>query len=211
MQSVPNKGRTLTSISCFWFDQLKTIIPNHLITSNIDEMPESVLEYRDQLEGRSMLVKKLQILPVEAIIRGYITGSGWKEYMKKGSVCEIVLPKGLRECEKLPEPLFTPSTKAEIGGHDENIHPAKLAAIIGIDRAKEVEAAAIKIFNKASELALEKGIIIADTKFEFGIDDDGVLHLADEVLTPGRLDSNTSTRFFEILVRCGVYCRTTAI
>jgi len=156
----------------------------HLITANIDEMPECVQKYRDQLEGRSMLVKKLSILPIEAIVRGYITGSGWAEYKRKGTVCDIPLPKELKESQKLPEPLFTPSTKAEYGEHDENIHPSKVAGIIGEKYAKEMEEAALKVYKAALSHAEKKGIIIADTKFEFGTNKDGEIVLADEVLTP---------------------------
>jgi len=156
----------------------------HLITANIDEMPACVQKYRDQLEGRSMLVKKLSILPIEAIVRGYITGSGWAEYKRKGTVCDIPLPKELKESQKLPEPLFTPSTKAEYGEHDENIHPSKVAGIIGEKYAKLMEEAALKVYKTALSHAEKKGIIIADTKFEFGTNKDGEIVLADEVLTP---------------------------
>ncbi|KAI9204093.1 uncharacterized protein BJ171DRAFT_582472 [Polychytrium aggregatum] len=181
---IPNKGKILTEISGFWFELLKDVVPNHLITTNVDEMPEPIRKYKAQLQHRSMLVKKLKILPVEAIVRGYITGSGWKEYKKQGTVCDIKLPVGLRECEKLPEPLFTPSTKAEIGDHDENIHPSKLVDIIGEKYSNLVAETALKVYSKARDYALSKGIIIADTKFEFGVDSEGNLVLADEVLTP---------------------------
>ncbi|KAI8846617.1 phosphoribosylaminoimidazole-succinocarboxamide synthase, partial [Chytridium lagenaria] len=181
---IPAKGILLTSMSVFWFNHLKDVIGNHFITSDISKMPASVQKYKDQLEGRSMLVKKLKILPVEAIVRGYITGSGWVEYKKKGTVCDIPLPTGLLECDKLEKPLFTPSTKAELGDHDENIHPSKLVSIIGKEYAEQLEEVAIKLYKKASDYALSKGIIIADTKFEFGIDENGKLVLADEVLTP---------------------------
>ncbi|KAJ3329820.1 Bifunctional purine biosynthetic protein ade1 [Blyttiomyces sp. JEL0837] len=149
MKGIPSKGKLLTAMSTFWFDYLKDIIGNHFVTADMDKMPASVQKYRDQLAGRSMLVKKLKIVPCEAIVRGYITGSGWSEYKKKGTICDIVLKTGLVESDKLDKPLFTPSTKAE-----------------------------------ASEYALSKGIIIADTKFEFGLDENGTLVLADEVLTP---------------------------
>ncbi|KAI8620297.1 hypothetical protein BC830DRAFT_1099898 [Chytriomyces sp. MP71] len=181
---ITGKGKLLTAMSAFWFDHLKPVVKNHLITDNINEMPAAVQKYRDQLEGRCMLVKKLKILPVEAIVRGYITGSGWAEYKKSGTICDIPLPKGLIESQKLEKPLFTPSTKAEIGDHDENIHPSKLAEIIGADYAKKVEDLAIAIYTAAAEYALSKGIIIADTKFEFGVDEEGNVILADEVLTP---------------------------
>jgi len=181
---IPGKGKILTQMSVFWFNLLKDVMKTHLITANIDEMPECVQKYRDQLEGRSMLVKKLSILPIEAIVRGYITGSGWAEYKLKGTVCDIPLPKELKESQKLPEPLFTPSTKAEYGEHDENIHPSKVAGIIGEKYAKQMEEAALKVYKAALSHAEKKGIIIADTKFEFGTNKDGEIVLADEVLTP---------------------------
>ncbi|KAJ1643468.1 Bifunctional purine biosynthetic protein ade1 [Coemansia erecta] len=181
---IAGKGKILTQISVFWFDFLKDVVPNHLITANIDEMPASVQKYRSQLKGRSLLVKKVQVLPIEAIIRGFITGSGWKEYQNKGTVCDIELPQGLRESERLPSALFTPSTKAEYGDHDENIHPNKCAEIIGKQRAEEMARVALDLYNRAAEYAAAKGIIIADTKFEFGVDCDGNIMLVDEVLTP---------------------------
>jgi len=181
---IPGKGKILTQMSVFWFNLLKDVMKTHLITANIDEMPACVQKYRDQLEGRSMLVKKLSILPIEAIVRGYITGSGWAEYKRKGTVCDIPLPKELKESQKLPEPLFTPSTKAEYGEHDENIHPSKVAGIIGEKYAKQMEEAALKVYKAALSHAEKKGIIIADTKFEFGTNKDGEIVLADEVLTP---------------------------
>ncbi|KND02185.1 phosphoribosylaminoimidazolesuccinocarboxamide synthase [Spizellomyces punctatus DAOM BR117] len=181
---IPGKGKILTQISQFWFDLLKGVVPNHLITCDVDEMPESVQKYRSKIEGRAMLVRKLKILPVEAIVRGYISGSAWSEYKKKGTICDIPLPAGLRESEEFEEPIFTPSTKAEIGDHDENIHPDKLPGIIGERYAKEVAEVAVKIYTKARDYARTKGIIIADTKFEFGVDENGTLVLADEVLTP---------------------------
>ncbi|KAJ1933518.1 Bifunctional purine biosynthetic protein ade1, partial [Linderina pennispora] len=181
---IAGKGKILTQISVFWFDFLKDIIPNHLITADISAMPASVQQYRDQLEGRSLLVKNVQVLPIEAIVRGYITGSGWKEYKSQGSVCDIELPAGLRESQKLPSALFTPSTKAEYGDHDMNIHPDKCAEIIGKERADEMAKTAIALYTKAAEYAASKGIIIADTKFEFGVDKEGNMILIDEVLTP---------------------------
>ena len=181
---IPGKGKILTQLSLFWFDLLKDQSPNHLATSNIDEMPASVAQYRDQLEGRSMLVRRLEILPVEAIVRGYITGSGWKEYVKQGTVCEIPLPEGLQESEQLEAPLYTPSTKAEIGDHDENIHPDKAAEILGEERAAAIAERAIALYAAARDYAAERGIIIADTKFEFGVNKAGEIVLADEVLTP---------------------------
>ncbi|KAI8646009.1 phosphoribosylaminoimidazole-succinocarboxamide synthase [Parasitella parasitica] len=183
--SIPGKGKILTEISLFWFDLLKDILPNHLITANFDEMPENVQKYREQLDGRSILVKKMRVVPIEAIVRGYITGSGWSEYKKKGTICDIPLPEGLVESQKLPKVLFTPSTKAEIGDHDENIHPSKMVEILGDkELAEKIEKSAVLLYAKASEYAASKGIIIADTKFEFGLDENGDLVLVDEVLTP---------------------------
>ncbi|CDS05223.1 Putative Phosphoribosylaminoimidazole-FT succinocarboxamide synthase [Lichtheimia ramosa] len=182
---IPGKGKVLTQVSLFWFDLLGDVLPNHLITADFDKMPANVQKYRDQLEGRSILVKKMRVLPVEAIVRGYITGSGWAEYKRKGTICDIQLPEGLVESQKLPSVLFTPSTKAEIGDHDENIHPSKMAEILGdAELAAKVTNAAINLYTKASEFAAEKGIIIADTKFEFGLDENNNLVLVDEVLTP---------------------------
>lgn len=181
---IPGKGKLLTQMSTFWFEFLSDTVKSHFITADINAMPHSVQKYKEQLEGRSMLVRKLQIIPCEAIVRGYLSGSGWAEYKKKGSVCDIQLRSGLKESDKLDRSIFTPSTKAEVGGHDENIHPDKLATIIGSDLAKKVEEISLQIYKKASEHAFERGIIIADTKFEFGLDGDNNLVLADEVLTP---------------------------
>jgi len=181
---IPGKGKILTQLSLFWFDQLQHLAPNHLITADVAEMPASVQPYADQLTGRSMLVKRVEILPIEAIVRGYLAGSGWKEYQAKQTVCDIALPAGLHESSLLPEPLFTPSTKAEMGGHDENIHPDQAVAIIGADRAAEMEALALKLYATARTFAADKGIIIADTKFEFGTNAAGEMVVADEVLTP---------------------------
>ena len=181
---IPGKGKVLTQISLFWFNFLAEVCPNHLITADIDAMPASVQAYREQLAGRSMLVRSLEILPVEAIVRGYLAGSGWKEYRQAGTVCGLALPPGLRESERLPEPLYTPSTKAEQGDHDENIHPDIAAEILGAQRAAAVSEAALRVYQTAAEHARSCGIILADTKFEFGLDASGSLILADEVLTP---------------------------
>ncbi len=181
---IPGKGKVLNQLSVHWFDVLGDICPHHLVATDMSDMPAAVQSYKDQLDGRCMLVKKIEILPVEAIVRGYITGSGWKEYQKQGTICDIPLPEGLQESEKLEQPLYTPSTKAEQGFHDENIHPDKAAEIIGEERAKKVDDLAITLYSKARDLAAEKGIIIADTKFEFGVDKEGTVILADEVLTP---------------------------
>jgi phosphoribosylaminoimidazole-succinocarboxamide synthase len=187
---IDGKGKILTQLSCFWFDLLKDVVPNHLITADFDRMPAVVHEYRDQLEGRSLLVRKLSILPVESIVRGYITGSALSEYKQTGTVCGIPLPPGLVESQKLECPLFTPSTKAELGNHDENINPSKrtqfnsVYEIIGQEMTQNMARISIELYEKAQEYARTKGIIIADTKFEFGLDENGQLVLADEILTP---------------------------
>ncbi len=180
---IANKGAMLTQMANFWFKKLGDVVPNHL--TGID--PVSVVSdpaEKSQLANRSVVVKKLKALPIEAIVRGYLVGSGWKEYKTKGTVCEIPLPAGLQEASKLPQPLFTPSSKAAVGEHDENISIAQVEALIGKDLAAQVAAASIALYSKAAEYALTKGIIIADTKFEFGLDENGVLHVMDEVLTP---------------------------
>ena len=179
---IPDKGKILNKLSAFWFDFVKDIIPNHIITTNFSEFPN---EFKSsEFEGRSMLVKKLKMLPIECIVRGYITGSGWNEYTKTGSVCGIKLPEGLKESQKLDMPIFTPSTKAELGKHDENISFEEACNILGKDLAEKVKQKTIDIYTKCADYALSKGIIIADTKFEFGLDENGELVLGDEVLTP---------------------------
>ena len=182
-QGIPYKGKVLTKISEFWFGLTKNIIQNHLITTNVDEFPIECREYAGDLEGRSMLVKKTKIFPVECIVRGYISGSGWNDYQKTGKISGITLPKGLVESEILPQPIFTPSTKAEIGVHDENISSAEAEKIIGKEVFEKIKTTALLIYKTASEFALAKGIIIADTKMEFGIYNNEII-LADEVLTP---------------------------
>ncbi|MDP1649420.1 MAG: phosphoribosylaminoimidazolesuccinocarboxamide synthase [Rubrivivax sp.] len=179
---VPGKGRLLTQMALFWFDELSAIAPNHLT----GEAPQSVVapDEASQVEGRSMLVRRLQPLPCEAVVRGFVAGSGWKEYVKQGTVCGIPLPPGLDMTTPLPEPIFTPATKAAAGDHDENISFDKLVALIGAERAAELRDTAIRLYRAASEHALARGIVIADTKFEFGLDDAGRLTLMDEVLTP---------------------------
>jgi len=179
---IPHKGEVLTKISAFWFDQTKDIIDNHVISTRVDQYPESCGPYRDELRDRSMLVAKTDALPVECIVRGYLSGSGWKDYLKTQSICGIALPAGLRESEKLSEPIFTPSTKAE-AGHDQNIPFEKMQDTIGSDLAKKVKAIAIQVYLKAQRIAEKKGIIIADTKMEFGLRE-GNLILIDELLTP---------------------------
>lgn len=179
---IPGKGMVLTQISLFWFNQVKDIIENHVVSANIEEFPESLIKYKDILEGRSMLVRKATPLPVECIVRGYITGSGWKDYQKTGMVCGIKLPSGLKESQKLPEPIFTPSTKAD-QGHDINIIFEETIKILGKETAEKIRNFAIAIYKKASEIAEKKGIIIADTKMEFGFYN-GKIILIDELLTP---------------------------
>ncbi len=201
---IPDKGRVLNQMTLFWLEKLAGICPNHLITGDFERFPVKLLPYRDQLEGRSMIVKKLEILPIEAIVRGYITGSGWKSYKKDRTVCGIQLPDGLVESEKLPEPIFTPSTKAETG-HDENVSFGEamqiLASHLGISRKMaentvggQMRDLSIKLYQTAADYARMRGIIIADTKFEFGLDETGGLQivLADEVLTPD------SSRFWDL-------------
>ena len=179
---IPGKGEVLTTVSNFWFDKLRHIIPNHL--SGIT--PESVVSEaeQEQVRGRSFVTKKLKPLPIEAIVRGYLVGSGWKDYKKTGTICGLALPAGMQEAEKLPEPLFTPSTKAAVGDHDENISYAQAVELLGEARANEVRDAAIALYLEAANYAASKGIIIADTKFEFGVDETGKLYLIDEALTP---------------------------
>ncbi|HEY5673171.1 MAG TPA: phosphoribosylaminoimidazolesuccinocarboxamide synthase [Malonomonas sp.] len=182
-EGIPQKGRVLTEISKFWFDQMSDLIPHHLISTNVDDFPAITHQYREQLEGRSMLTKKAKPLPVECIVRGYLSGSGWKEYQQQGSVCGIKLPTGLLQSDKLPTTLFTPSTKAELGEHDENISFEQAAELCGREIAQQVSDISIAIYERARKLADTKGIIIADTKFEFGLID-GKLIWIDEALTP---------------------------
>lgn len=182
-QGIPYKGEILTRISKFWFDYTKDIIENHVVSMNVDEYPEECKEYREIIEGRSMLVKKAELIPLECIVRGYISGSGWKDYNKTGSICGIALPEGMKESQKFDEPIFTPSTKAEIGDHDENISEDKAKEIIGDDTYNTLKEATIKVYKKAYEYAFERGIILADTKMEFGFVD-GKIILIDELLTP---------------------------
>ncbi|CAN7526630.1 phosphoribosylaminoimidazolesuccinocarboxamide synthase [Rhizobacter sp. LjRoot28] len=189
-EPIPGKGALLTQMALFWFDRLGGIVPNHLT----GEEPVSVVtaDERAQVEGRSMLVKRLKPLPVEAVVRGYLAGSGWAEYQAAQQVCGVKLPAGLRNASRLPEPIFTPATKAEIGDHDENISIDRMVEIIGADLANQVRDVSIRLYKAAAEIALAKGIIIADTKFEFGLDADGTLTLMDEVLTPD------SSRFWPV-------------
>lgn len=182
-EGIPQKGYVLTEISKFWFDQMNDLIPHHLVATEVDDFPAITHQYRDQLEGRSMLTKKAQPLPIECIVRGYLSGSGWKEYQRDGSLCSIPLPAGLTQSDKLPETLFTPSTKAEIGEHDENISFEQAVELCGRETAQKVSDISIAIYERARKLADTKGIIIADTKFEFGMFEDQLIWI-DEALTP---------------------------
>lgn len=179
---IPEKGRVLTQLSLFWFDFLKDVVKNHLITANVDEYPGPLKKYAEQLRGRSMLVTKAQMVDIECVARGYLSGSGWKEYQQTGAVCGIKLPAGLRESDKLPEPIFTPATKA-LNGHDENISFDEMCKSTGRELAEKLRDLTINIYKKAADYAAGRGIIIADTKFEFGHTAQGLV-LADEVLTP---------------------------
>ena len=188
---IPGKGRVLTAVSSFWFGRLAHVIPNHLAHLSLESLLPDADE-RGQIEGRAVVVKKLRPLPVEAVVRGYLIGSGWKEYQAGGAVCGIALPAGLQQAQQLPAAIFTPSTKAEFGQHDQNITFADTVALLGQDLAGQVRDAALRLYTEAAAHALERGIIIADTKFEFGLDADGRLYLIDEALTPD------SSRFWPV-------------
>jgi phosphoribosylaminoimidazole-succinocarboxamide synthase len=179
---IPQKGRVLTQLSLFWFDFLSDVVANHVITADVERYPRELQKYADQLRGRSMLVRRAQMFPVECVVRGYISGSAWKEYKATGKVCGIDLPAGLRESEAFPEPIFTPSTKA-VSGHDENISFAKMCELVGSETASRLRDLSLRVYKKAADYARQRGIIIADTKFEFGQTAQGIT-LADEVLTP---------------------------
>lgn len=180
---IPNKGKILTALSLFWFEKFGGRFENHLLESEVDRYPASVQPFRDQLAGRSMLVKKAAVVPIECVARGYLAGSGWKEYLKSQTVCGIALPSGLRQCEKLPEPIFTPATKEE-SGHDINISFEQMAQRVGQDVAEELRRRTLSLYSAAADYAAARGVIIADTKFEFGTLPDGRMILIDEVLTP---------------------------
>ncbi|CAA9890642.1 Phosphoribosylaminoimidazole-succinocarboxamide synthase [Candidatus Methylobacter favarea] len=180
---VPGKGCVLTRISNFWFEKLKHVLPNHLTSIPLEQVVPDAAE-RAQIEGRAVVVKKMKPLPVEAIVRGYLIGSGWKDYQKSGTVCGIKLPEGLQQAQQLPEAIYTPSTKALAGRHDENVSFEKTVDLMGQELAEKVRDASLKLYKEAAAFARERGIIIADTKFEFGVDENNVLHLIDEVLTP---------------------------
>jgi phosphoribosylaminoimidazole-succinocarboxamide synthase len=179
---IPYKGRVLSQMSLFWFDFLADIVPNHLITADVERYPQALQQYADQLRGRSMIVRRAQMFPVECVVRGYISGSAWKEYKATGKVCGIELPAGLQESQAFPEPIFTPSTKAT-SGHDENISFTKMCEIVGTETASTLRDLTVRVYKKAANYARQRGIIIADTKFEFGVTPKGIT-LADEVLTP---------------------------
>ncbi|KAG6894794.1 hypothetical protein C0992_004650 [Termitomyces sp. T32_za158] len=185
---IPDKGKLLTQLSLFWFKKLGNIIQNHFVTANVDEMPEEVRKYKDQLDGRAMLVKKASVVPLEAIVRGYLSGSAWNEYKKSGTVHGMPLPAGLVESQKFSEPIFTPSTKAEQGAHDENISPDQAAKLIGAELYAQISTAALHLYKAAADYAHTRGVILADTKFEFGIitspSGEKDLILIDELLTP---------------------------
>ena len=183
-QGIPFKGKVLTKISEFWFDQMKDVIPNHLLSTIVYDFPPACKPYWDQLKDRTMWVRKTSPLPVECVVRGYLSGSGWNEYKQGGSVCGIALPGGLVESSKLPEPIFTPATKEEVGTHDENIPFETMIRKVGKERAETIRKFSLSIYRKAVEYAAGKGIIIADTKMEFGVDEKGSLILIDELLTP---------------------------
>jgi len=189
---IPGKGQVLTQVSNFWFEKMRDVIPNHLADDlSLEQViPDATL--RQQVAGRAIIVKRLKPLPVEAIVRGYLIGSGWKDYLASGAVCGIELPKGLQQAQQLPEPIYTPSSKAEMGTHDENIDFADTVALMGQDIAEQVRDISIKLYTTAAEYARQRGIIIADTKFEFGLDDSGKLYLIDEALTPD------SSRFWPV-------------
>ncbi len=187
---IPDKGKILTQISLFWFDLLEDLVPNHLITAKVGEFPAQLQQYADQLEGRSMLVKRARMFPVECVARGYLAGSGWKEYKASGTVCEINLPPGLKDGSRLSEPVFTPATKSQDGKHDENIAYEAMEKLVGTHEAAELRRLTLKIYRRAAEHAERCGLILADTKFEFGKTTEGII-LADEVLTPD------SSRFWD--------------
>ena len=181
---IPGKGKVLTEISLFWFKLLADIVPNHLISAEIDQFPAICHQYRDQLEGRSMLVKRTKVVPIECIVRGYLSGSFWSAYKKDTTVCGFALPTGMRESDPFPQPLFTPSTKAEQGLHDENISIERMREAIGAELTEKMATISLQLYQRAPDYARTKGIIIADTKFEMGLDGDNTLILIDEVLTP---------------------------
>ena len=180
---IPDKGKVLTQMSEFWFDYFKALVPHHLISTRLEDFPPEVRRHREQVQGRSMLVRKATVFPVECVVRGYLAGSGLKDYQTTGAICGVPLPPGLRESDRLPEPIFTPATKAAVGLHDENISEAEAGRLIGSDNIGRLKALSLEIYNRAAEYAAKRGIIVCDTKFEFGTID-GRITLIDEVLTP---------------------------
>jgi phosphoribosylaminoimidazole-succinocarboxamide synthase len=180
---IPDKGKVLTQMSAFWFDYFEALVPHHLVSTRLEDFPTEVRRHREQVQGRSMLVRKATVFPVECVVRGYLAGSGLKDYQKTGAVCGIALPPGLRESDRLPEPIFTPATKAEMGQHDENISEAEAGRRLGVDTIRRLKEISLEIYRRAADYASSRGIIVADTKFEFGLID-GRITLVDEVLTP---------------------------
>ena len=180
---IPDKGKVLTQMSAFWFDYFEALVPHHLVSTRLEDFPTEVRRHREQVQGRSMLVRKATVFPVECVVRGYLAGSGLKDYQKTGAVCGIALPPGLRESDRLPEPIFTPATKAEMGQHDENISEAEAGRRLGVDTIRRLKEISLEIYRRAADYASGRGIIVADTKFEFGLID-GRITLVDEVLTP---------------------------
>jgi phosphoribosylaminoimidazole-succinocarboxamide synthase len=183
-EGIPNKGLVLNQMSIYWFNLMRDIIPNHIVATEVEDFPVETRPYHDQLRGRSMLVSKARPLPVECIVRGYLSGSGWKDYQQTGAICGIPLPAGLKESDRLPAPIFTPSTKAELGEHDENIPFSRAIELCGGTYAEQAREATLRIYERARDIAWSKGIIIADTKFEFGVREDGSLIWIDEALSP---------------------------
>lgn len=180
---IPGKGKVLTQLSLFWFEFLKDIVPNHLVTADVNDYPRELRQYQGELDGRSMLVKRAQMFPMECVVRGYLSGSGWKDYLATGAVCGIALPPGLREADRLPEPIFTPATKSQDGEHDVNISFDEMSTSVGVQTAERLRSLSLAVYKRASGYAEKCGLILADTKFEFGNHAEGII-LADEVLTP---------------------------
>jgi phosphoribosylaminoimidazole-succinocarboxamide synthase len=180
---IPDKGKVLTQLSAFWFDYFRELVPHHLVSTRVEDFPTAVQRHREQVQGRSMLVRKATVFPIECVVRGYLAGSGLKDYRETGAICGVALPAGLRESDRLPEPIFTPATKAEIGLHDENISEAEAGRRIGADTIQRLKALSLEIYRRAAQYAAGRGIIVCDTKFEFGVID-GRIALVDEVLTP---------------------------
>ena len=181
---IPDKGAVLTALTLWWFDRLAEVVPNHLVTARVEDYPAELAPYAEALRGRSMLVRRLDMLSVECVARGYLAGSGWSDYGRTGAVCGVALPEGLRDGDRLPEPIFTPATKAEQGAHDENVSAAEVARLVGPDTAHDLERLTLEVYRRGAGLAADRGLLLADTKLEFGRDESGHLVLGDEVLTP---------------------------